>query len=398
MMDKFNSRVAYISYADYGGPLIHTKEFISAFRKFVPDLATYCPHMEKNLSYVGPGEESFFNKLFAYFPSWSRQLKLEFYQSRKLLRDWVKWPTFSDFYLKNSVDIVVVRSDAFVMGPIYAANKQGIPYLLEVNGILSKHEPDKVTKQFEKYILSKASGIFVVCDPLVPLLLSLDVPRDRIRVIPNGVCLEDFQTPDISAVPSTLCLKVKDKMVVGYIGTFTPYHDMYALISGFAEAVEKIPNLCLLLIGEGKLSKETKEKVKGLGIEDSVFFTGKVSHEHIPSYLQLCSILVNPMRPIYKEVFHGAPIKMFEYMAAQKPIVSTDLQSLRHFLQDAAIFVSPGNVTGWRDALITLAQDDKLRREQGIKAFEHLVKCGYTWEENARKVFEYCKEILSVSI
>jgi len=389
-----NFRVAYISYADYGGPLIHTKEFISAFREFVPDLVTHCPHLEKNLSYVSPGKESFFNKLFAHFPSWSRRLKLEFYQFRKLLRDWVKWPTFLDFYLKNGVDIVVVRSDAFVMGPIYAANKQGIPYLLEVNGILSQHKPDQVTKQFEKYILSKALGIFVVCDPLVRLLLDLDVPRERIRVIPNGVCLEDFQTTDISAIPSTLLLKLKDKIVVGYIGTFTLYHDMYALISGFAEAVEKIPNLCLLLIGEGKLTKETIEGVKNLGIEDSVFFTGMVSHEHIPSYLRLCSILVNPMQPIYKEVFHGAPIKMFEYMAAQKPIVSTDLQSLRHFLQNAAIFVSHGNATGWRDALITLAQDDKLRQEQGIKAFEHLVKSGYTWEENARKVFEYCQDIL----
>ena len=397
-MEKFNSRVAYISYADYGGPLVHTKEFINAFRKFVPDLATYCPHMEKDLSYVGPGKESFFNKLFAYFPSWSRQLKLEFYQFRKLLRDWVKWPTFSDFYLKNSVDIVVVRSDAFVMGPIYAAKKQGIPYLLEVNGILYKHEPDQVTKKFEKYILARAAGIFVVCDPLVTLLLNLDVPRDRIRVIPNGVRIENFQTPDISAVPSALCHKLKDKIVVGYIGTFTLYHDMYALISGFAEAVEKIPSLCLLLIGEGELTKETKEKVTDLCIEDSVFFTGKVSHEYIPSYLHLCSILVNPMQSIYKEVFHGAPIKMFEYMAAKKPIISTDLQSLRHFLDDTAIFVCPGDATAWRDALITLARDGKLRHKQGIKAFEHLVKCGYTWEENARKVFEYCKEILSVSI
>ena len=47
---------------------------------------------------------------------------------------------------------------------------------------------------------------------------------------------------------------------------------MYALISGFAEAVEKIPSLCLLLIGEGELTKETKEKVTDLCIEDSVFF------------------------------------------------------------------------------------------------------------------------------
>jgi glycosyltransferase involved in cell wall biosynthesis len=391
-------RAAYISYADYGGPLIHTKEFINAFQRFVPDLLTYCPQLETDLPYVGPVKETFFNKFFSHLPSWSRQVKLEFYQIRKLLRDWSKWPQFSSLYLRNNIDIIVVRSDAFVMGPIYAANKQDIPYLLEVNGILSKHESDQTTRQFEKYILSKASGIFVVCDPLVPLLLNLDVPRDKIRVIPNGVCLENFQSPDRAVIPSSLRLKLEEKIVVGYIGTFTSYHDMYALISGFAQAVEKIPDLCLLLIGEGKLTKGTKEKVKTFGIEDRVIFTGRISHEHIPSYLQLCSILVNPMQPIYKEAFHGAPIKMFEYMAAQKPIISTDLESLRHFLEDTAIFVSSGKANGWRDAVITLAQDEKLRQEQGKKAFEHLIKRGYTWEENARKVSEFCEDILSVSI
>jgi len=393
-----NFRAAYISYADYGGPLIHSKEFIKAFQKFVPDLATYCPHIESDLSYVGPGKETFFNKLFAHFPSWSRQLKLEFHQFRKLLRDWVKWSTFSDFYLKNSVDIVVVRSDAFVMGPIYAANKQGIPYLLEVNGILSKHEPDQVTMQFEKYILSRAAGIFVVCEPLVPLLLSLDAPEEKIRVIPNGVCLEDFQSPDQSVIPSSLRSKLKEKIVVGYIGTFTLYHDIFHLISGFARALEKIPELRLVLIGEGKQKKRSEAKVKTLGIEESVFFVGRVPHDHIPAYLQLCSILVNPMQQIYKEVFHGAPIKMFEYMAARKPIISTDLPSLRHFLDNSAIFVSPGSETGWRDALITLAQDEKMRQEKGNRALELLITLGYTWEENAKKVFEYCQEVLSDSL
>jgi glycosyltransferase involved in cell wall biosynthesis len=354
--------------------------------------------METDLSYVGPGKETFFNKLFAHLPSWSRQLKLEFYQFRKLLRDWVKWPTFSDFYLKNNVDIVVVRSDAFVMGPIYAANKQGIPYLLEVNGILSKHEPDQVTMQFEKYILSRAAGIFAVCEPLVPLLLSLDVPEEGIRVIPNGVCLEDFQSPDPSVLPSSLRSKLKEKIVVGYIGTFTLYHDIFPLISGFARALEKIPELQLVLIGEGKQKKRSEAKVKTLGIEESVFFAGRVPHDHIPAYLQLCSILVNPMKQIYQEAFHGAPIKMFEYMAARKPIISTDLPSLRHFLDNSAMFVSPGSETGWRDALITLAQDEKMRQEKGNRALELLITLGYTWEENARKVFEYCQEILSVSI
>ena len=81
-------------------------------------------------------------------------------------------------------------------------------------------------------------------------------------------------------------------------------------------------------------------------------------------------------------------------MAARKPIISTDQPSLRHFLDDSAIFVSPKSDVGWRDAIITLAQNEKLRQQKGTEAHEQLIKRGYTWEENARRVFEYCKEIL----
>ena len=390
-------RAGYISYADYGGPLVHTKEFIKEFQKLIPDLMTYCPHLEKDSSCIGPGRETLLNKLFLHLPAWSRQLKLEFYQLRKLLRDWAKWPYFAKLYQEQNVDIVVVRYDVYVMAPIYAAYRRGIPVLLEVNGILSKHHSDRITRLFENFVLSKMDGAFAVCNPLAQLLVNLKVPIEKIRVIPNGVCLENFQSPNLSVVPASLRRKLNDKTVIGYVGTFTVYHDLLTLISGFARALSKVPNLCLLLIGEGRNRHQVIEIVKSFGVEKNTFFADKVSNNHIPSYLQLCTIVVNPMKQIYKDGFHGAPIKMFEYMAARKPIISTDFESLRHLLGDSAVFVAPGSELGWRDALITLAQDKKVQQEKGTQAFEHLIKCGYTWKENAKKVFEYCRDILVCS-
>ena len=384
----------YISYADYGGPLVHSKEFIKEFKKLVPDLLTYCPHLEKDRPYIGPGNETTLNKLFSHLPAWSRQLKLEIYQLRKLLRDWAKWRYFDRLYREQNINIVVVRNDAYVMGPIYAAYRRGIPFLLEVNGILSKHHSDRITRLFENFVLSKMKGAFAVCNPLAQLLVNFKVPIEKIRVIPNGVCLENFQSPDVSIVPASLRMKLNDKTVVGYTGTFTDYHDMSTLIAGFARALAVVPNLCLLLIGEGRNKQHIIEIAKSFGVEQNTFFTGRVPNNHIPSYLQLCTMAVNPMKKLYKDGFHGAPIKMFEYMAARKPIISTDFKSLRHLLGEAAIFVAPGSELGWRDALILLAQDKRVRQEKGNQAFEHLVKCGYTWKENARQVFEYCRDIL----
>ena len=313
---------------------------------------------------------------------------------RKLLRDFAKWTYFASLYKENNVDIVVVRYDAYVMGPIYAAYKVGIPILLEVNGILSKHYSDRITCLFENYVLSKIDGVFTVCAPLAELLADLKVPIEKIRVIPNGVSLEDFKSPDLSIVPKSLRLNLTGKTVVGYVGTFTDYHDLLTLVSGFACALKKVPNLCLLLIGEGRNMQQVIEMVKSYGIEGYTFFTGRVSNRHIPSYLQMCTIAVNPMKQIYKEDFHGAPIKMFEYMAAKKPIISSDFESLRDLMGNSAIFVAPGNVLGWRDAMISLAQDETMQQQKGNQAFDHLISSGYTWNDNAKQVFEYCQDVL----
>jgi glycosyltransferase involved in cell wall biosynthesis len=393
-----NFRAAYISYADYGGPLIHTKEFVTAFRRFVPDLVTYCPFLDKDSTYVGPGRETFFNLLFSRLPPWSRQLKLEFYQARKLLKDWRNWHYFAELYQKHMVDIVVIRFDAYVMGPIYAAYRKRIPYVLETNGVLSRDVSDRITRLFEKYALTKASGITAVSDPLAGIWISYGIPRNKIRIITNGVSLEPFVSPDLAVVPKYIYDKLHDKITVGYVGTFTINHNIHIVIDAFSKAIPVVPNLRLLLLGDGPFAQEIKEKVKTLEIEDKVIFAGKIPHSDVPAYLSLCQITANPMRQVYEEGFIGVPIKMFEYMASKLPIISTDMPNLRQLLNDSAIFVSPTNEVGWRDAIITLAQDEKLRQEQGKKAFEHLIKCGYTWQENARKVFEYCKEILPVSI
>jgi glycosyltransferase involved in cell wall biosynthesis len=393
-----NFRAAYISYADYGGPLIHTKEFVSAFRRFVPDLVTYCPYLDRDLSYVGPGRETFFNILFSRLPPWSRQLKLEFYQLRKFFRDWAKWPYFKRLYQDHNVDIIVVRNDAYVVGAIYAANKISVPYILETNGVLSKDSPDRISRSFEKYALTKAAGITAVSSPLAEIWISYGVPQNKIRIVTNGVSLEAFKSPDLSVVPKYIYGKLRDKITIGYVGTFTVNHDVHIVIDAFSKAISVVPNLRLLLLGDGPSLQEVKEKIKCLEIENSVILAGKIQYDHVPAYLSLCQIAASPMRQVYEEGFIGVPIKMFEYMASKLPIISTDMPNLRQLFNDSAIYASPESEVEWRDAIITLAQNEKLRQQKGIEAHEQLIKRGYTWEENARKVFEYCKEILSVPI
>jgi len=390
-------RAAYVSYADYGGPLVHTREFVTAFRRFVPELVTYCPYLEKDVSPVYTASETCLNRMSAYFPASVRQLKLEFYQLRKLLRDLAKWKHFGMLYRENDVNLLIVRNDAYVAGPIFAAIRKGIPFVLETNGILSKDKPDRVSHAFENYVFSKAAGVVAVSEPLAELVAGCGVEKQKIRVVPNGVRIEAFASPDMSVIPEKIRDRLGQTMVIGYCGTFTENHEVSTVVSGMAQALSAVPNLQLLLIGKGREDQAIRGQVNKLQIQDNVIFAGKVPHDHIPAYSQLCDIMANPMQQVYDEGFVGVPIKMFEYMAAKRPIISTDMPNLRQLLDESAIFVSPASAEGWRDAIIRLATDEGLRRKKGEEAFARLKECRYTWEENARKIFEFCGEIVTES-
>ena len=77
-------------------------------------------------------------------------------------------------------------------------------------------------------------------------------------------------------------------------------------------------------------------------------------------------------------------MKIFEYMAAAKPIIASDLPVLREVLNDSnAILVDPEDIDAWRDALAALR--DAETQGSGRKAHEQLLR-SYTWQARASRV------------
>jgi glycosyltransferase involved in cell wall biosynthesis len=103
---------------------------------------------------------------------------------------------------------------------------------------------------------------------------------------------------------------------------------------------------------------------RGLKLEDYVEFTGYVSDAELRANLSAADICLDP-DPSSPLNDVSTWIKIMEYMAYGKPIVSFDLKETRYSAQDAAIYVEPNNERWFAFAIARLMDDPALRARMG---------------------------------
>jgi len=270
-----------------------------------------------------------------------------------------------------------------------------IPFILEYNGSeiwVSKNwglplKFEKLIAYIKKTNFKFADLIVVVSDPLKEELVKAGVPSSKILVNPNGVDPQEFK-PQINGLKIRKKYKLKNKIIVGFIGTFGPWHGVDILVKSIKAVVKKNPNIHFLLIGDGSLKSKIEEIIKENGISKYVTLTGLIPQSEAPEYLAACDILASPTVPNQDgSRFFGSPTKLFEYMAMGKAIVASDLEQLGEILENKknALLVKPGDINDLEKIILQLATNPKLIKELGENARQEVVK-NYTWEEHVRKI------------
>jgi len=297
-------------------------------------------------------------------------------------------------------DFIYQRYSRFTWAGVVISLLTGLPLILEYNGSevwIGKHWDNVrmlgLLKRFEEVNLAGANAIFVVSEAERKNLITLGIPEDKIHVNPNGVDVDCF-CPDGSGKLIRRSLGIDDRVVVGFVGTFGPWHGVLAL----AEAIAKMPadsNCHFLIIGDGTLKQDVESIIERAKCTHRVTFTGRIGHVRVPAYLDACDILVSPHVPMVDgSEFFGSPTKLFEYMAMGKGIVASRLgqigQVIRH--NENGLLIEPGDVSGIVAGVLRLARDAELRKRLGQQARKDVID-NYTWEQNARRVFDAFEEL-----
>jgi glycosyltransferase involved in cell wall biosynthesis len=141
-----------------------------------------------------------------------------------------------------------------------------------------------------------------------------------------------------------------------------------------------------MIVGDIGKMKSRLEKLKSdLSLKDSVMFVGAVPHESVPGLLSEMDVAVAP----YPEIpdFYFSSLKVFEYMAAGLPILTSRIGQIQEILEDGrtALLLPPGDVGALADALARLRDHRGLRQALG-EAARLEAKAKHTWEKRLETI------------
>lgn len=208
----------------------------------------------------------------------------------------------------------------------------------------------------------------------------------RMRVVPNAVDVAAFDAvrDDHHALRRELGLP-DAPVLIGYIGRFEPRGEDKGLRL-MINALRELPEARLALIGGTKQETAAYEDhARNAGVANRVIIVPFVDAALVPKYAKACDILAYvPPSSSFTET-ETSPMKLYEYMAAQRPLIVSDTTALRAIVgPDSAYLIPPGDRAAYQEAVREILRDASSASAHATSAYE-AVK-GNTWEARAKQI------------
>ncbi|WP_321392614.1 TIGR04063 family PEP-CTERM/XrtA system glycosyltransferase [Emcibacter sp.] len=245
----------------------------------------------------------------------------------------------------NPVDIIHAHSPALNgLAAVDVGEKLGIPVLYEIRAFWEDaavshgtcREGDlryTLTKKLESHVVHRADAVTTICNGLKKDLISRGVAEDKITIIPNAVDISKFSGPSDPDPALQEKLGLKDKIILGFIGSFYDYEGLDILVESFPQILKEKPEARLLLVGGGQEDANLKQQVARLGLEESVIFTGRVPHNQVQDYYNLVDIFIYPRKKM-RLTDLVTPLKPLEAMAQHKLVAASDIGGHNELIRD----------------------------------------------------------------
>ena len=284
------------------------------------------------------------------------------------------------------------RADLYYVWPYQAAalaSRMGLPTLLELHDRPHGRMGPILFRRFlsgigaRRVVITTKALLDWVRESYAELL---DPPSTI--VAPNGVELERYQNLP-APEEARILLDLPAQLTAGYTGHLYRGRGLDLMV----ELAKHYPEVNFLWVGGEETAVERwRTRLEELGIEN-VSLLGFLSNDELPMVQASCDVLLMPYER-HIEVSSGgdtaafaSPMKVFEYLAAGRAILASDLPVIREILNESNSMLLPADdVAAWSDALGTLMSDPGQRNWLAAHAQEDAPQ--YSWIARAERALE----------
>ncbi|MBU4331850.1 glycosyltransferase family 4 protein [Patescibacteria group bacterium] len=296
---------------------------------------------------------------------------------------WIQNASFTIFLsiylLFRRVDVVYTR-DKFALFFLALCGRKNL--------IWEAHSfPKKFSWAYE-FILKRLKRTIVITEGLKKEFIKVGYPEQKILVASDAVDLEEFNIKESQEDCRKKLDLPTDKKLILYTGHLFQWKGVYTL----ADASKYLSKDCQVIVvgGMDKDLKNYQDYLEKNGLS-KVRTRGFRPHKEMAYFSKAADVLVLPNSAKEKiSTTYTSPMKLFEYMASERPIVVSDLPSMREVLsKEEAVFVEPDNPRSLANGINRVFLDNELS-EKISKNSKLLVK-KYTWEKRASDILNFIK-------
>ena len=273
-------------------------------------------------------------------------------------------------------DVIISTSPQFfcaVAGRVAAALRR-TPWVFELRdlwpesihavGAIRPSLPLRLLERLELRLYARASAVVCVTQGFIANLERRGVDAGKLRYVPNGIEPSFWEAGSRDAGRTRLGL-APGQIAVTYTGTIGMAHGLGTVLQAARLLETSLPRVKFFVVGDGAELAALKARARDAR-QSNVEFTGQLPRASIADVLAASDITLVTLKPA--ETFKAVlPSKMFEAMAAGKPIVLAVEGEAKRVLEraQAGLPVPPGDAVELARAIATLAQKPHLRERLG---------------------------------
>ena len=304
---------------------------------------------------------------------------------------------------KNPVCLVHAASNHVTgFAAAQAARKLNLPFIYEVRGLWevtrSSVEPSypefvgyAAQQRMELEVAQKADRLLVNGEQLGEYFVAKGIAEKRVTVAPNGCDPDGFAAAARLAPALRQKWRLQDRATIGFVGSLTPYEGLDQLLN----ACRRLPthSYQVLFVGDGPYKTHLEKLANERGLDDQVYFVGRVSPDEAKAAYSLIDIapFLRPDTPVARLT---PPLKPLDAMAGHCAILTSKAPPLaamaandRGFVVDLA---DPGALS---KTLAFLVNDAIARKKSATRAFEW-VSTNRRWRHTAEIIGQAYSQLL----